>query len=135
MRVRKTRPQQLESHENRGQDIVQVVRNAGCERSNTFNPLGSQQLRLDLLLFGNVGSERELRRNSKEWHLMGCDFHIENGSILPSMLNVVRSLESLHSTGIGVPCSQRSPGIDDILDGHSEKLLEGIANTAQPQRH
>ena len=49
LRIVRHRLEQLDRHHDRGEDVVQVVRDAAGQRADAFHALRAQELRLDLL--------------------------------------------------------------------------------------
>ena len=54
-------PQDGRGHENRGQDVVEIVGDATGQRAQAFEPLRLQEARIELLLFGDVRVDRKDR--------------------------------------------------------------------------
>ncbi len=53
--------EQVDRHHDRGQDVVQIMRDTSGQGSDALHPLSAQELGLDFLLFGNVGVDGQDR--------------------------------------------------------------------------
>ena len=47
------------AHEDRGEDVVQIVRDSSCQRADAFQSLGAEKLPLNRSLLGDVGVHRK----------------------------------------------------------------------------
>ena len=78
-------PQQFGGHENRGERVVEVVRDPTGQRADALHPLGAPQLGLQSLLFGDIpldGNEAD-RLPCGVTHWRNGDLFVVERAVLP----------------------------------------------------
>ena len=80
-------PQQLRHHENRSQHVIQVVGNPACHRSDALHSLRAEQLRLDLLLLGDVAVNQQNRLGPPQRIPQECPTAFDH--VFPAILAVL----------------------------------------------
>ena len=134
MVLREIAQQEVAESANGGKQVVEIMRHAAGQPARRVHPLGLAQLLLALVqrrpgtgALGDVGSQHQTGAAPGDFHFVGHQLHVDNGSILPLVLSQrhfaavdAAALQSVVQTG---SVFRRQ----NVHDGHAQKLVAGIA--------